>query len=262
MKIVRFRKMARVAYGVINGDEISEVRGSIFSTFRITDTVHKMGDVKLMPPTDPLQIMGSALNEAKLGAVGPASGSARSLGPWHKGRNGLVGHEDFIIIPKESGGDVHCAGEPVAVIRKRCRRVRPERALTYVLGYTCGNDVRERTWEGSDGSLWRARGSDTFAPVGPWIETNVDLCNLVVALRVNGQEVQGAVNCDVSQAFAHGISYISQYITLHPGDLIFSSTTVTTSHVVPGDVVEVDISGIGVLLNTVKAEEQEGSFGG
>ena len=198
MKLARFREDRRVAFGVVDGDEIAEIRGSIFTRFRITDTRHKLSSVKLLAPTDPLQIWCPGLNfadhvEFASGILGrEQTPSLHHPDPWHKGRNALIGHEDVIIIPRDSSGDVHYEGEVVAVISTTCRRVSPERAMRYVLGYTCGNDVSERTWQKEDRSLWRAKGSDTFAPVGPWIETDVDPSNLDMVVRINGEEVQKA----------------------------------------------------------------------
>ena len=261
IKIARFQKDRRVAYGVVDGDEIAEVRGSIFTRFRITDARHKLSSVRLLAPTDPLQIWCPGLNftdhvEFASGILGSKQTPAvEHPNPWHKGRNALIGHEDVIIIPKESSGDVHYEGEVVAVIATTCRRVSPERAMRYVLGYTCGNDVSERTWQKDDWSLWRAKGSDTFAPVGPWIETEVDPSDLDMAVRINGEEVQRANTGGMIHDFSNIISYISQHITLHSGDLIFSGSTGTTNTMKPEDVVEVDISGIGVLRNFVKAEQ-------
>ena len=261
MKIARFRNGRRVAYGVVEGDEIAEIRGSIFTRFRITHDRHKLSEVKLLAPTDPMQIWCPGLNFAEhMEFAGGILGQDRTTGwqhpePWQKGRNALIGHEDFIIIPNDSSGDVHYEGEAVAVIGKMCRRVGPQEALKYVLGYTCGDDVSERVWQKDDWTFWRAKGSDTFAPVGPWIETEVHPYNLDMVVRVNGEEVQRANTSDMIHDFSRIISYISQNVTLHPGDLIFSGTTGTTRAMKPEDVVEVEISGIGVLRNFVKAEE-------
>ena len=261
MKIARFSNARRVAFGVIEGDEIAEIRGGIFTRFRVTDNRHKLDDVRLLAPTEPLQIWCPGLNfashlESASSALGPdkATESERPE-PWHKGRNALIGHEDWIIIPKDSGGDVHYEGEAVAVIRKVCRRVSPHEAQGYVLGYTCGNDVSERAWQKGDSTFWRAKGADTFAPVGPWIETDVDPHDLDMVVRLNGEEVQRANTGDMIHDFSNIISYISQQVTLHPGDLIFSGTTGTTRAMKPKDVVEVDISGIGILRNFVRAED-------
>ena len=261
MKIARFRNGRRVAYGVVEGDEVAEIRGSIFTRFRIMDTRYKLSEVKLLAPTDPLQIWCPGLNFAEhLEFASGVQSQDRLPGiehpePWHKGRNALVGHEDFIVIPKDSTGDVHYEGEAVAVISKTCRRVSPKEALKHVLGYTCGNDVSERTWQKDDWTFWRAKGADTFAPVGPWIETEIDPGDVDMVVKLNGEEVQSANTGHMIHDFSKIISYISQGVTLHPGDLVFSGTTGTTSAMKPEDVVEVQISGIGVLRNFVKAED-------
>ena len=261
MKIARFRNGKRVAYGVVEGDEIAEIRGSIFTSFRITHDTHKLSQVKLLAPTDPLQIWCPGLNFSDhLDFANSLLGPNKAPGvkhpePWHKGRNALIGHEDFVMIPKDSSGDVHYEGEAVAVICKTCRKVKPQEALRYVLGYTCGNDVSERTWQKDDWTLWRAKGADTFAPVGPWIETEVDPRNLDMVVKLNGDEVQRSNTGDMIHDFPAIISYISQHVTLHPGDLIFSGATGTTCTMKPEDVVEVEIGGIGTLRNFVRAEE-------
>jgi 2-keto-4-pentenoate hydratase/2-oxohepta-3-ene-1,7-dioic acid hydratase in catechol pathway len=149
---------------------------------------------------------------------------------------------------------VHYEGEVVAVIGKDCRRISPAQAPRFILGYTCGNDVSERTWQGEDWSFWRAKGSDTFAPVGPWIETEIDARNLDLVVRVNGDQVQHCNTRDMLFTFPEIVSYISQHVTLRPGDLVFSGTSGTTTAIKPGDVVEVEIPGIGVLSNPVEAE--------
>ena len=261
MKIARFRSQKRVAYGVVEGDQVSEIRGSIFAKFRITDTKHKLSEVKLLAPTDPMQIWCPGLNFAEhlefaSGVLGEEkTPTIDHPEPWHKNRSALIGHEDFIVIPKDSGGDVHYEGEAVAVISKTCRRISPQNASKYILGYSCGNDISERAWQKDDWTFWRAKGSDTFAPVGPWIETGVNPSNLSMVVRLNGQEVQRANTCDMVHDFPRIISYISQQVTLHPGDLVFSGTTGASSALGAEDVVEVEVDGIGVLRNFVRLEE-------
>jgi 2-keto-4-pentenoate hydratase/2-oxohepta-3-ene-1,7-dioic acid hydratase in catechol pathway len=261
MKIARFRQKRRVAYGVVEGEEVAEIRGSIFTRFRITDTRHSLGDLELLAPTDPVQIWCPGLNFAEhLEFAGSVLGEEKTPGsqhpePWQKGRNALNSHEGRIVIPKESWGGVHYEGEAVAVIGRQCRRVAPDQALGHVLGFTCGNDVSERAWQRDDWTFWRAKGSDTFAPVGPWIETDVDPANLEMVVRLNGGEVQRANTRDMLHDFPTVISYISQQVTLYAGDLVFSGTTGSTTAMKPDDVVEVDIQGIGVLRNYVHSEE-------
>ena len=142
----------------------------------------------------------------------------------------------------------------MAVIGKHCRRVAPDKAAKYILGYACGNDVSDRTWQGEDWTFWRAKGSDTFAPVGPWIETGIDPQKLDMIVRLNGREVQRCHSKDMLFTFPEIISYISQQVTLQPGDLVFSGASGVTCAIKPGDTVEVDIPGIGVLSNPVTAE--------
>ena len=260
MKIGRFRAGRRVAYGVIKDDEIIEVKGSIYTRFRMTDTVHKLAEVKLLPPTEPYELWCPGLNFLDhLEYAGSVLGTEtpqvpKHPQPWRKGRNALTGLGDPIIIPKDSDGEVHYEGEAVAVIGKECRRVTPERASKFILGYTCGNDVSERSWQGEDWTFWRAKGSDSFAPVGPWIETELDPQNLDMIVRINGEEVQNCNTRDMLFSFAEIISYISQQVTLRPGDLVFSGATGVTRALKLEDVVEVDIPSIGVLYNPVAVE--------
>jgi len=260
MKIARFRAGRRVAFGVVRDDEIIEIRGSIFTRFRLTDNRLPLSDVTLLPPTEPSGIWGPGLNSANqspssgLGGAGHGKGGPGRPEPWHKGRNALTGHGDPIIIPRDSVGEVHCQGEAVAVIGRNCRRVSPADARRYILGYACGNDVCDLTWQREDTTVWRAKGSDTFAPVGPWIETDINPQELDLIVRLNGEEVQRVNTRDMLFTFAEIVSCMSQQVTLRPGDLVFSGTSDVSSAIKPGDVVEVEIPGIGVLHNPVAAE--------
>ena len=262
MKLARFRTGRRVAYGVVQGEEVVEIRGSIYTRFRMTDTKHKLRDVKLLAPTEPMEMWGPGLNfNAHLeyaASVFENGGNAPPMPghpePWVKARGSLTGHEDPIILPKDSKGEVHYEGEAVAVIGKQCRRVTPTAARRFILGYTCGNDVSDRTWQSQDWTFWRAKGADTFAPVGPWIETDIDPQQLELIVRINGEEMQRANTKDMIFTFPEIVSYISQQVTLHPGDLIFSGTSGVTTAMKAGDTVEVDIPGIGVLCNPVADE--------
>ncbi|HIM79945.1 MAG TPA: DUF2437 domain-containing protein, partial [Dehalococcoidia bacterium] len=153
MKIARFRAARRVAFGVVMGDEIVEIRGSIYTRFRLTDTRYPLADVNILAPTEPAVIWGPGLNFAEhlefaASVLGEGADELpKHPEPWHKSRNSLTGPNDPIIIPKDSSGDVHYEGEAVAVIGRNCRRVTPSDARKYILGYTCGNDVSERTWQ-------------------------------------------------------------------------------------------------------------------
>ena len=145
--------------------------------------------------------------------------------------------------------------ELVIVIKDRCRNVTKEDALNHVVGYTCGNDVSAREWQRGDGQWWRAKSSDTFSPVGPYIVDDVDTGNVMLRARVNGKEVQGESTSFLIFDIPTIISWTSRRMTLEPGDLIFTGTPGTPGHLVAGDTVEVDIEGIGVLSNPVGMEE-------
>ncbi len=260
MKIARFRSNGRTAFGVVQGDEVVEIRGSIFTRFRLTDTKHPLQDVKLLPPTEPTEMWGPGLNFANhlefaagvLGDVNPTV--PEHPAPWVKARGALTGTGEPIILPRDSSGDIHYEGEAVAVIGKTCRRVTPLEAPKCILGYTCGNDVSDRTWQRDDWTFWRAKGADTFAPIGPWIDTDVDPQKLEMIVRLNGEEVQHGHTEEMLFTFAEIVSYISQQVTLRPGDLVYSGSTGVTMALKPGDLVEVEIPGIGVLCNPVEAE--------
>ena len=266
MKIARFRADRRVAYGVVKDDEVVEIRGSIYTRFRETDTVHKLSAVKLLAPTDPKEIWCPGVNFGDHLAYAAsvfdngekAPPPPEHPEPWVKPRGSLTGHGDPIILPWDSSGEVHYEGEAVAVVGKQCRRVSPADAPNFILGYTCGNDVSDRIWQKQDWSFWRAKGSDTFCPVGPWIETDVDPQRLELIVRLNGEEVQRCHTGDMLFTFSEIVSYISQQVTLHPGDLVYSGAAGVTRAMRPGDMVEVDIPGIGMLSNPV-AEEYDAS---
>jgi 2-keto-4-pentenoate hydratase/2-oxohepta-3-ene-1,7-dioic acid hydratase in catechol pathway len=260
MKIARFRDARKTAFAVVEGEELVEIRGSAYTRFRKTDIRYGLGEVKLLAPSEAPQIWCPGVNVAdRLGKADPSRGGVRCAQPqnpepWQKGASALAGPDDPIIIPKDSTGEVQLEGEAVAVIAKPCRRVTPQQASKYILGYTCGNDVSERTWQMEDRTMWRAAGADSFAPVGPWVETCMDPQDMEMIVRINGREVQHTCARDMRFSFAQIVSYISQQVTLHPGDLVFSGTAGAASPLRAGDVVEVEIPGVGLLRNPVVAE--------
>jgi len=157
-------------------------------------------------------------------------------------------------LPKHFNGRVDEEGEVVAVIKDRCKNISKENALQHVLGYTCGNDVSARDWQKEDGQWWRAKSSDTFSVAGPFIETNLDPGNIVMKARVNGTEVQSESTKMFLFDLPTVIAHISQVMTLEPGDLIFTGTPGKPAELKDGDIVEVEIEGIGILSNPVRKE--------
>ena len=262
MKLARFSVCGQVKCGVIDGDQIIEISGSLFEAHTLTRICHRLSDVKLLAPVQSMQSFGPGLNFAAHlnletgGSDGRWSKLPEHPEPWHKSVSAIVGPGDPILIPYDSPNQgVQHEGECVAVIGKPCRRVSPDEAWSHILGYTCGNDVSERYWQKNDFFYWRAKGSDTFAPMGPWIETEIDpRSGLNMSVRLNGRLVQQASTKEMLFDFGEIISYISQSITLAPGDTVWSGTTGRPEIMKPGDVVEVDIDGIGVLRNPVSLE--------
>ena len=259
MRIARFQLGNRVRHGVVEGNGIREIQGSIYQKFNYTGNTYPLSQVKLLAPTTPIHFMAGGANYpdhlAQANATSGRPGAGLSIRPWSKGSLDCVcGHEDPIIIPPDAK-EVHWEAELVIVVGKECHRVSPEDAPRYILGYTCGNDVSEKaSWE-KDFSNWRAKGMKNWGPVGPWIATDVDPGKLKGVLRLNGR-VEHEWSCgDMIHDCPSIVSYISQYYTLHPGDLILTGASGVTTAMKPGDVVEVEISEIGTLRNPVVAEK-------
>ena len=261
MKIARFRYNGHTAHGVVEGNEVVEIQGDIFSEFEASGERRKLEDVELLAPTDPKEIWAPGLNfanhlEFAAGVLGDKDPQVpEHPEPWIKARNSLTGTGQDIVLPHDTAGEVHYEGEAVAIIGKPCRRVSPQEAGKYIFGYTCGNDVSERAWQKDDWTFWRAKGADTFAPVGPWIETEINPQALEMIVRLNGEEVQHGYTEEMLFTFAEIVSYISQQITMQPGDLVFSGSTGVTVALKDGDLVEVEIPGIGLLSNPVVQEK-------
>ena len=169
----------------------------------------------------------------------------------YRANNALIPHGATIVIPADATDKVQYEGELVAVIGAETRDVSEADALDCVLGYTIGNDVSERTWQKSDRTLWRAKNTDTFKPMGPWIETEVELDALTTTVRVNGEVGAQFATNDMVFGVARFIARMSRYLTLHPGDVIWMGADGPTLDIKAGDVVEVEIDGIGKLVNPV-----------
>ncbi len=258
MRYLRFQKGKTVAYGLLEGERVRQLSGDLFGAWSKTDTTYALKEVKLLPPTQPLQVLALAGNyrsHLKNEEVPP---KFKIPQPFFKSPSCLVGQGDAIVIPKDAK-IVHYEAELVIVIGKKCSKVSKADALDYVFGVTAGNDVSERVWQNDaevkDVQWWRAKGADTFGPVGPYIVSGVDYGKLMLRLRLNGEVKQEEMTDHLIHDVPSTVSFISQYITLQPGDLIFTGTPGKTSDMKPGDVVEVELEGAGVLRNPVVAAE-------
>ena len=250
MKYARYLAHGQVSYGVLEGDTLREITTTPFEEYQITDHAHGLSEVKLLPPTSPTKILAVGLNHvSRMHDMLPLEVPLIFL----KAPSCLIGHGDAIIRPREVEF-MEEEGEMVVVIGRRCRNVSEEEALDYVLGYTCGNDVSAKEGQGGDNQSWRTKSTDAFSPVGPYISDEVDPGNAMVRARVNGKEVQADSTSGLVFDVPTIISRISRRQTLEPGDLIFTGTPSGATHLNPGDTVEIEIEGIGVLSNPVRME--------
>lgn len=251
-KYVRFRKGQTTAYGLVEGERVRQLTGTRFGAWEKTDMTFALSEVKLLPPTQPRNVLAMAGNYKSHHAGETIDPKFEIPQLFYKSVSSLAGQSDNIVIPTGTQ-EVHYEAELVVVIGKRAKNVPAERALEFVFGVTCGNDVSARDWQKTDVQWWRAKGSDTFGPVGPWIVTGLNPDDLEVQMRVNGEVKQKQRTRDLIHSVAKIVSFASQHLTLQPGDLIFTGTPGKTSAIKPGDLCEVEIEGIGVLKNKVVA---------
>jgi 2-keto-4-pentenoate hydratase/2-oxohepta-3-ene-1,7-dioic acid hydratase in catechol pathway len=203
--------------------------------------------VKLLWPCEPTKILAVGLNYKSHLGERPAPTKPEL---FFKPLTSLLGPEGEILIPP-GAKNVHYEGELVVVVGKKARRVEVAEAADCIFGFTCGNDVSERDWQRSDLQWWRAKGADTFGPLGPVIAAGLDYKKSRLQTRLNGEVKQSQLLSDLLFDAEAVVSFASQFVTLHPGDVIYTGTPGTTTAMKPGDVVEVEIDGIGVLRNKV-----------
>jgi 2-keto-4-pentenoate hydratase/2-oxohepta-3-ene-1,7-dioic acid hydratase in catechol pathway len=247
IKYVRYNHGGKIAYGILEGESIRELSGSIFESPETTGQTIKLSEVRLLPPCQPTKIVAVGLNyQSHLGK----RQAAAYPGLFAKYPTSIIGPEDNIVFPP-GAQNVHYEGEMVVVIGKRAKNVTAEEAPRYIFGVTAGNDVSERDWQKNDLQWFRAKASDTFGPLGPAIVRGLNYNDLLLQTRLNGEVVQSQRTKDLIFNVEAIVSYVSQFVTLMPGDLIFTGTPGSTKAMKPGDVVEVDIEGIGVLKNKV-----------
>lgn len=254
MRWIRFSAGSHTAYGIVENDRIAEVKGDPFDGYERTETHHALASVKIEVPVIPPTFYCVGLNYADHILVAAQKLGIKAEMPerpdvGYRAINALIAHDADVIIPKDATDKVQYEGELAVVIGKRARNVSEADALQYVLGYTIGNDVSERTWQKADRTLWRAKNSDTFKPMGPWIETDVDLDSLETRVRVNGAETSRFKTNAMIHGVALYISAISRYCTMEAGDVLWMGTDDKSPDLKHGDVVEVEITGLGVLRN-------------
>ena len=259
MKFCRFLPHATGAagkpsasWGILEQDGIREITGLPWGKWAHGNTLWKLKVARLLAPCEPSKIVcvgrNYAAHAAELGNEMPKEPLI-----FLKPPSAVIGPEEPILLPKYSNRVEH-EGELGVVIGKTCSQLTDEEnPLTYVLGYTCVNDVTARDLQKADVQFTRAKGFDTFCPVGPHIETQLDPRDVLVECRVNGERRQSASTSLMAYPVASIVRWISRVMTLLPGDLIATGTPAGVGPLVAGDTTEVSVAGIGVLRNPVHA---------
>lgn len=247
MKLVRYELAGQAHYGVLAGEDVRELLSSPYALRpEVGEVVGKLGSVKLLVPCEPSKIIGAANNYPW--GENPQKSAEPLL--FYKPLSSVISHEEDVVYPKQSR-EVIFESELAIVIGRKARNVPVSEARDYVLGYTCANDVSAYDLVATDPMKpFRAKSFDTFCPLGPIIETELDPSDVMITCRVNGEvRAQGSTK-EMYYTCEELISYVSSIMTLLPGDVILSGTP-DVGQIHPGDVVEVDIAGVGLLRNRV-----------
>ncbi|SDQ38024.1 fumarylacetoacetate hydrolase family protein [Thermostaphylospora chromogena] len=258
MRIARFSTGESVAFGVVEGgpgeEFVSAVDGHPFGTIQFTGARWPLAEVRLVAPILPTKVIAIGKNYAdharEMGGEPPAEPVVFS-----KPSTSVIGPGEGIVYPEKLSQRVDFEGELAVVIGRLCRDVPVERAREVIFGYTCANDVTARDLQAKDGQWTRAKGFDTFCPLGPWIETDIDPSDLAITTTVNGEIRQSARTSQLVHDIPSLIAYVSAVMTLIPGDVILTGTPAGVGPLQVGDEVGVGIEGIGTLTNRVVSRD-------
>lgn len=254
-RFVRFKANGWTQYGWLRGDIVSAIEGDIFSGFKPGGEGYKLADVQLLAPCQPSKIVALGLNyrdhAEELGFPIPAEPLI-----FLKPGTAVIGPGSPIIYPRMSRR-VDYEAELGVVIGKKARYVSPGEAFNYIFGYTCVNDVTARDLQKKDVQFTRSKSFDTFAPVGPCIVRGIDPSHLKVESYLNGELRQSSHTGNLIYGVAELLSFISQVMTLLPGDIIATGTPSGIGPMSPGDIIEIVVEGIDTLRNTVEAEKSQ-----
>ena len=251
IKYVRYNSQGQNNYGILDGENIMELNGDLFSSPQTTGKEVKLSEVKLLAPCEPSKVLAVGLNYRSHLGDRP---DPEYPGLFSKYPTSIIGHDEPIIMPSDAT-NLHYEGELVIVIGKRAQKVSVSNASEYVFGVTAGNDLSERNWQRDDLQWIRAKASDSFGPIGPAIVTGLNYNDLLLETRLNSETVQSERTKDLLYNVEQIVSYISQYVTLLPGDVIFTGTPGSTKALQVGDVVEIEIEGVGILSNQIIADK-------
>jgi 2-keto-4-pentenoate hydratase/2-oxohepta-3-ene-1,7-dioic acid hydratase in catechol pathway len=252
MKIARFRVNGQVQFGIVDGETVSPAVGHLFSGLAAGATPIALNEVELLAPVEPGKVVCVGLNyAAHVTERDPNRKLPTEPVIFMKPTSAIVGPNAPIALAYPDHVNHHEAELVVFIGKTTDASVMPANALGYVLGYTAGNDVSDRTLQAKDGQWIRAKGFRSYCPLGPWIETELDLTNALVQSRVNGEIRQSQTTAGLMWPVPELISYLSGIMTLNPGDVIMTGTPEGVGPLVDGDLCEIEIGGIGVLSNPV-----------
>lgn len=249
MKIIRYKYNEHIKYGVIDNADITEIEGDILKKYRITNKRLKLNEIQLLSPIIPGKIVALGYNYKDLVGERPSYDEPII---FFKPGTSIIGPNDKIILREKRKTWIEV--ELGIIIKKTCRNIRIKDAKDYILGYTIANDITMENVIGRDHHLARSKGWDTFCPIGPHIETEIDTSALSIESKINGKIMQQSnVNNRILND-AEILNFVSEKITLNPGDLIITGTPANAENSIikDGDTVELSIENIGTLKNYVK----------
>jgi len=257
MRIIRFTAQSKVKYGLLTDGVVQGIQGSPFTrfkspapTFKLDDSVYNLNDVRLLAPCLPSKIVCIGLNYRKHAEEVKLPIPTVPL-IFIKPSTAIIAPYTKIMLPHH-WKRIDYEGELAIVIGNKTKDVSESQAKNHILGYTCFNDVSDRQAQRDDGQWTRSKSYDTFAPIGPWIETDIDPDDLKIETRLNNELRQSARTSDFIFGVSKIVSFISGIMTLLPGDVIASGTPSGIGPMEPGDMVEVTIEKIGTLRNFVQ----------
>jgi 2-keto-4-pentenoate hydratase/2-oxohepta-3-ene-1,7-dioic acid hydratase in catechol pathway len=258
MRICRYRAGDTERWGVVDGDGVHELQGDPFGEHRIGELVGDLADVELLAPCEPTKVVCVGRNYRSLLAE---QGRPEPATPFLflKASTAVVGPGAAVLYP-ENVSDVAHEGELAVVIGRQARQLREDEVDKFILGYTAANDITVRDWQDPSAQWWRAKSSDSHCPLGPWIETDLPDPHAVrVRTLVNGEVRQDGRTDDLVFTIPQLLAHITAHMTLLPGDVVLTGTAAGIRPVRPGDVMSVEVQGLGTLTNPVVASAAAGA---
>jgi 2-keto-4-pentenoate hydratase/2-oxohepta-3-ene-1,7-dioic acid hydratase in catechol pathway len=248
-RYIRYSAGGTISYGILEDQVVRELHGNIFTAAEPTGKTLKLSEAKLLAPCEPTKVIAVGRNY-KSHIADRSLEPAKEPGIFWKPTSCIIGTEEDIVFPP-GANNVHYEAELVLVIGRQGKNISQMDAAKHIFGVTAGNDVSERDWQKNDLQWFRAKGSDTFGVLGPCIVQGLNHNDLLVQSRLNGEVRQSQRTVDLIFPVEQVVSYVSQYVTLLPGDVIYTGTPGNTRPMAAGDWIEVEVEGVGTLRNRV-----------